>query len=92
MDGLPNTVLEIMASGTPLVATRAGGIGAVATDGETARLVAERDGQALAASIDDLLRRPASRAIGVRARELVRRNYSWSRVAEQFETVYGASA
>ena len=33
VDGLPNTVMEMMASGTPLVATPAGGIGAVATDG-----------------------------------------------------------
>ena len=33
VDGLPNTVLEIMASGTPLVATPVGGIATVATDG-----------------------------------------------------------
>ena len=34
VDGLPNTVMEIMASGTPLVTTPVGGIGAVATDGD----------------------------------------------------------
>ena len=34
VDGLPNTVLEALASATPVVATLAGGIGAVAVDGE----------------------------------------------------------
>ena len=70
VDGLPNTVMEMMASATPLVATPAGGIGAVATDGVTARLVAERDVRALASAIDELLRdRTAAAHMGPRARE-----------------------
>ena len=89
VDGLPNTVMEIMASGTPLVATPVGGIGAVATDGTTARLVPERDARALAAAIDGLLRdRSAALALGRRARELVCRRHSWERVAEDFEGIY----
>jgi glycosyltransferase involved in cell wall biosynthesis len=93
VDGLPNTVLEVMASATPLVATLVGGIDAVATDGETARLVPERDAQALAEAIDGLLRDAACRAtLGRRAREAVCRNYDWSRVAEQFEEIYARVA
>jgi glycosyltransferase involved in cell wall biosynthesis len=89
VDGLPNTVMEIMASGTPLVATPAGGIGAVAIDRMTARLVPERDSRALAEAIDELLRQPALRSmIGARARTQVCEDYSWSHVAEQFELVY----
>jgi len=89
VDGLPNTVMEIMASGTPLVATPAGGIGAVATDGVTARLVPERDVRALASAIEGLLRdRPAGTLMGRQARELVCRQHSWARVAEDFEAVY----
>ena len=89
VDGLPNTVMEIMASGTPLVATTAGGIGGVATDGTTARLVPERDVPALAAAIESLLRdRSAAMLIGTQARELVCRQHSWARVAEDFEAVY----
>ena len=89
VDGLPNTVMEIMASGTPLVATPAGGIAAVASDGITARLVPERDAGALAAAIDGLLRdRPARTLIGRQARDLVCRDHSWARVAEDFEAVY----
>ena len=93
VDGLPNTVMEIMASGTPLVATPAGGIGAVATDGLTARLVPERDVRSLAAAIDELLRdRPAAALMGRQARDLVCRHHSWARVAEDFEAVYQQAA
>ena len=89
VDGLPNTVMEIMASGTPLVATTAGGIGAIATDGTTARLVPERDARALASAIDELLRDPSQAGvIGRQARDLVCRRHSWARVAEDFESVY----
>jgi glycosyltransferase involved in cell wall biosynthesis len=89
VDGLPNTVMEIMASGTPLVTTLAGGIGAVATDGRTARLVPERDARALAAAVADLLREPSSASVmGTQARDLVCRHHSWARVAEEFEAVY----
>ena len=93
VDGLPNTVMEIMASGTPLVATRAGGIAAVATDHSTARLVPERDATALAAAIGDLLDdKAAARGVGHAARELVRREHSWERVARDFEMVYERAA
>ena len=71
VDGLPNTVMEMMASGTPLVATPVGGIRAVATDGATARVVPERDARALARAIDDLLReRPVALALGRQARDV----------------------
>jgi glycosyltransferase involved in cell wall biosynthesis len=89
VDGLPNTVMEMMASGAPLVATPAGGIGAVAADRVTARLVPERDARALASAIDELLRdRPAASLMGSQAREFVCRHHSWARVAEDFEAVY----
>ena len=89
VDGLPNTVLEIMASGTALVTTAAGGIGAVASDGHTARLVPERDPSALAEAIAGLFGQPSERAdIGRRAREMVCREYSWARLSETFEGIY----
>jgi glycosyltransferase involved in cell wall biosynthesis len=89
VDGLPNAVMEIMASGTPLVTTRAGGIGAVATDNQTARLVAERDAAALAGALADLLQHPSQGAeIARRARETVCREYSWARMTDAFEAIY----
>ena len=89
VDGLPNTVMEIMASGAPLVATSAGGIGAVATHGETAEIVPERDPVSIAAAVERLISSPAYAAsLSQHAREFVHRHHSWERVAEDFDAAY----
>jgi glycosyltransferase involved in cell wall biosynthesis len=89
VDGLPNVVMEALASGTPLVATTAGGIAAVAHGDVNAALVAERDVAGLADTIDRLLGAPATRArLGARAREDVLREHNWARVAEALERAY----
>jgi glycosyltransferase involved in cell wall biosynthesis len=89
VDGLPNVVMEALASGTPLVATTAGGIAAVAHNDVNAALVAERDVAGLADTIDRLLGAPATRArLGARAREDALREHNWARVAEAFERAY----
>lgn len=89
VDGLPNTVLEALATGTPVVATHAGGIASVAVDRKTALVVPERDPAALAAAIDELLTDAGLRAaVGGGARERMQREHTWERVAERFETAY----
>ena len=93
VDGLPNIVLEALASGTPVVATHAGGIGSVAKDGETARVVAERDPRGLADAIDELLSdRGAGARLGSAARRQMCRAHTWARVAERFEEAYHHAA
>ena len=92
VDGLPNTVMETLASGTPLVATTAGGIGAVLENDRTGILVPERDATALATAIDRLLTNPHERtALGDAGREMVLERFGWSRVAERFEAAYAAA-
>ena len=51
MKGLPNGVLEAMALGKPVVATRAGGTAEVVQDGVTGLLVSPRDPAALAQAL-----------------------------------------
>jgi len=93
VDGLPNTVMEALASGTALVATRIGGIPSVVEHGRTGWLVAERDGGALEAALDRLLADPHARAaIGSAARADVLRRRTWPMVAEAFEQVYDRAA
>jgi glycosyltransferase involved in cell wall biosynthesis len=89
VDGLPNTVMEALASGTPVVATPAGGIGSVVRDGESGRLVPERDAAALRSAITALLGDPAERArLGAAGRALVRTRFGWDAAAERFEAAY----
>lgn len=89
VDGLPNVVMEALASGTALVTTAAGGIGAVVEDDVTAVVVPERDAPALAAAILRLGADPAARErIGAAARRLVERQFGWAQTAVQLEAAY----
>jgi glycosyltransferase involved in cell wall biosynthesis len=93
VDGLPNFALEALASGTPVVATRAGGLPQAIEDGVNGLLVPERDDAALATAIGALLNRPDwGRTLGAHARSRVIREFGWAGVAERFEAAYNARA
>jgi glycosyltransferase involved in cell wall biosynthesis len=89
VDGLPNMVMEAMASATPLVATTVGGIPGVVDSNRTGILVPPADSAALAAAIDELLSNPGRRGdLGRAARAEALARHSWTRVAEVFERAY----
>lgn len=54
-EGLPNVLLEYMAAGCPVVATRVGGVPEVARDGQEAFLVPPEDEDSLLGAVDELL-------------------------------------
>lgn len=89
VDGLPNTVLEALASGTPLVSTPAGGIASVIVDGTCGIIVPERDPRALSAALASLLRDHDRRAaLGRAGRALVETRFGWEAAASRFEAAY----
>ena len=89
VDGLPNIVLEALASGTPLVTTSAGGIGAVVENERTGIVVPERDPAALAAAIATLAGDPDRRVrLGEAARAAVSARYGWEFAAGRLEAAY----
>jgi glycosyltransferase involved in cell wall biosynthesis len=89
VDGLPNVVLETLASGTPLVASPAGGIGAVVKDGTTGLLAPEADVPAIAAGIERLLDdRSLAVRIGQAGRAWAAREGTWERAIDGFEAAY----
>ena len=93
VDGLPNTLLEALSSGTPVVTTSAGGTRSVAIEGRTARVVAERDSAALADAITALLSNPsAAAALAQEARKAMCQEHDWARVAQRFDDAYTEAA
>ncbi|HEX6464211.1 MAG TPA: glycosyltransferase family 4 protein, partial [Vicinamibacterales bacterium] len=89
VDGLPNTLLEGLASGTPLVATAAGGIGAVVEHDRSALIVPEKDSGALAEAIRALIADVGLRTrLGREGRALVERQFGWDAAAARFEMAY----
>ncbi len=89
VDGLPNTLMEALASGTPVVASAVAGIPDVVRDGDNGLLFPEGDAVALAAALEDLLAHPdRRRAIGAAARRDAETNLGWDRVAARFERLY----
>lgn len=89
VDGLPNVLLEAMSSGSAVVTTTAGGIGAIVTDAVNARVVPERSAGALSETIVALLNSPEDRTrLGAAARASVVRHHGWPDVAARFERVY----
>ena len=85
-DGLPNVVLEALASGRPVVATPVGAIASAIVDGDTGRLVPAGDPSALALALDGLVRdiRRWPRRWPPRGRRLVEARYDGVACAAHF--------
>jgi glycosyltransferase involved in cell wall biosynthesis len=93
VDGLPNVLLEAMAAGRAVIASRVAGIPDVVTDGVDGVLVAEKDVAGLAAALARLAADPALRQrLGAAARAMVTRKLSWDQAARTFEESYAAAA
>lgn len=88
-EGVPTTVLEAMASGTPAVTVPVGGIPDVVEDGETGVLVEERDPEAVAAAVRRSFDRAEKLAtMSDTAREFVVEEYGFETVARRYECVF----
>ena len=83
------TLLEAMACGTPVVASRVGGIPEIVTHGQTGYLVEPGDVEQLGQRIAELLE-PSARwqSISACAVETVRARFTWRHVAERCLAAY----
>ena len=89
-EGMSNTVLEALASGLPVVASRVpGNIELIEPDGNDLLFDLAEDVTKIARAIVHLYKNPDLRKqLSNRARQRVISNYSWDRVAEMFENQF----
>ncbi len=87
-DNMPNSVLEALASGIPVVSTRVGGVPFIVQDGVTALLVPPQDPTAMAQAVKRLLAEPQFKAKLIEAGLLEVQRYTWARVAPMLAQVY----
>lgn len=91
VDGLPNVILEAMASALPVVATAISGIPLAVEDGVTGRLVPEGEPAPLAAALLELLADPERRrALGAAGRRRAVADLTWDAVAARYRDGYAA--
>ncbi|MFO3797368.1 MAG: glycosyltransferase, partial [Anaerolineales bacterium] len=75
---MPNAVLEAMAAGLPVIATRIAGSEELVIDGVTGRLVPPENEKALEEALQSLiLNSELRRQMGINSLGRVRREYSW---------------
>jgi glycosyltransferase involved in cell wall biosynthesis len=92
VDGLPNVLLEALASGCPVVASDLAGVRLVMADGQEGLIVPEGDSAALAAAIDRLLDDALLRArLGAAARRRAVTDLSWERCVDGMLAAYAAA-
>jgi glycosyltransferase involved in cell wall biosynthesis len=88
-ENCPYVVLEAMACGTPVVATRSGGLPELVQDGRTGLLVGPDDPEGFADAICELLNDPErSRRMGAEARRQAESVFSTATVARGMLDVY----
>ncbi|HDQ00218.1 MAG TPA: glycosyltransferase [bacterium] len=90
-EGLPNVVLEAMASGLPVVATPVDGTKEAVVDGETGILIPERDGDRLAIELLRLLDNHClAKKFGKKGRKRVEDVFSVEKQVKRFEALYAS--
>lgn len=88
-EGFSNAILEAMAAGLPVVASRAGGNPETVVDGETGFLVPPGDAEAFAKAILGLLENPGlARRMGGTGRRRVSERFSLGRMISNLERTY----
>lgn len=88
-EALPNALIEAMAAGLPVVASRVGGVPEIVTHGQNGVLVEPGRPTDLASAIVDLIDHPGAAAgLGNAARSWVSRTYSFERMVSSTERLY----
>lgn len=81
-------VLEAMASGTPVVGSKKGGIPLAVKNNINGFLIRAKSAKAIYQAVNKILRDPVMRKrMGVAARKIVEEKFSWKLIAERYERI-----
>ncbi|WP_295578340.1 TIGR03088 family PEP-CTERM/XrtA system glycosyltransferase [uncultured Lamprocystis sp.] len=88
-EGVSNIILEAMATGVPVIATRVGGNPELVTHGRTGALVSAGDAGALASAMYDFITDEARRSrCGAAARAEVMQRFDWKSCVDAYLSLY----
>lgn len=87
-EALPTVVMEAMALGVPVVATRHGGTPEILEDGSGGRLIPPGDPSAMADALADLISRAPEAPLRRQVAESVRNRFSQERFADNLGALY----
>jgi glycosyltransferase involved in cell wall biosynthesis len=89
VDNLPNTLLEGMACGLPVVALNVGGIKDAVKDGINGYLVGEYSASKILQKILSIIDNPVkSSEMGNKSRQIIEEHFSYSVQAKRFDKLY----
>ena len=92
-EGMPNAVLEAMACGLPIIATRIAGNEDLVVDGKNGLLVRSEDVAGLQKALQSLIvDRNLCKKMGSYSRQLVEEKFSWQAAGEQYVHVLTKAA
>jgi len=88
-EGMPNVVLEAMAAGRPVVATRVEGVAELVRDGVNGWTVSRGDWRALQERFKSLLQNPGEMArMGVESQTIALKDFTVIRMVRSYESLY----
>jgi glycosyltransferase involved in cell wall biosynthesis len=86
-EGLPYTIVEAMACGTPILATPVGAIPDVIKDGETGFIMENNSPECIAENVMRVLEHPDLEQIVENARALVEREFTYEAAVERYRKI-----
>jgi glycosyltransferase involved in cell wall biosynthesis len=88
-EAIPQSGLQALATGVPVVASNVGGIPSIIKDGETGRLVPMQDPSALASAIRETLeQREKTQSMCAEGRRFIEREHSLENMLDRLEAIY----
>lgn len=86
-EGLPTTILEAMACGTPVLATPVSGVPDVVREGETGFHLEDRSAEEIAAMVNEILARDDLAGVSANARRLAETEYSFEAAVDRYRRI-----